>query len=81
MPCLSLTRLRRRGKEKKMTEEEEDRAMAESNAAEARQVRLTVQPACAFPPCTLPCPLPPLTRAARAQASSSDRCESTSLQA
>jgi len=42
---------KKRGKEKKMTEEEEDRAMAESNAAEARQ------------------------------ASSSDRCESTSLQA
>ena len=33
-----------------MTEEEEDRAMAESAAAEARQVRLTVQPACESPP-------------------------------
>jgi SWI/SNF-related matrix-associated actin-dependent regulator of chromatin subfamily A member 5 len=33
-----------------MTEEEEDRAMAEANAAERRAVRLTVQPACASPP-------------------------------
>jgi hypothetical protein len=32
-----------------MTEEEEDRAMAEVAAHEARQVRLTVQPACALP--------------------------------
>ena len=37
----------RRGKTQKMTEEEEDRAMAEAAAHEARQVRLTVQPACA----------------------------------
>ena len=46
-----------------MTEEEEDRAMAESNAAEARQVRLTVQPACAFP--ALPRTAAPHTRCPR----------------